>query len=186
MDSAGAAGVLFQRSDYAAFSPIRESAPGDEYAMLFVTSARFDPCAVSPVGDCAPVVRLVVQVLETDAQGAVGAHDGAFHLFYAVPAAQLAALTYDLRVLKGMASASSPALAPHAALAAEGLDGAFASALEKLVLRYTGNDRLYRVAEMTMALGREWDFAIFNRSSAGWVRETIPRLGQGLQQVFDD
>jgi len=58
--------------------------------------------------------------------------------------------------------------------------------LKQIVLRYAGDTRLDRIARMTSAIGRVWDFTMFTRDAAGLHSQTIPRITGLLEQVFDD
>lgn len=172
--------VGFTRELAEQLPPLVADGASDEYAMLRVTAARFDPCADDP---CRAELRLVVQVVlaRPDATLAV---DGAFHLFFRIDDGELAGLAAELRALAARGPGPATSLAVHPGLAL-GLAGPYAATLRELILDHAGQDRLYRVAQMTRAVNTVWDFRDARVEGAVLAAQAIPRIDATLQQVFD-
>jgi hypothetical protein len=183
-EAQGEYGLLLPRAVADAVGPLGDGTVSDEYTRRYVMAVRFDPCARAA---CEPEVRLVVQLLSS-CSTACDVRDGALHLFYAIDRDRVSALARDLRTLKALAPASAGnQLAPHPVIAMQGLDGAYATMLKQIVLRYAGAARLTRIARMkNQAAGMAWDFELFTRDAAGLQRQTIPRIDAGLQEVLPD
>lgn len=139
-------------------SLVREVTEDAEYAALRVVGVRFDPCfQTSLTAACQPQLRLVFQTL-----GAVGANDGAVHALYNLSATQHAEVTARLRELVALAP-QNRAYAPlgvSPALRAQGMDGAYGTALGELIAAYAGPATLARMTFMTRNQARQgqWEF----------------------------
>jgi hypothetical protein len=107
-------------------------------------------------------VRLVLQPFEAD--GTV--FDGAVHLLYNLTAEEFAALLGELRALTALATENKAGLplGPSPALMAQGVNGAYGTALQALVTRYAGTDNLARMTFMFNELSAtsHWQFGGMN------------------------
>lgn len=141
--------------------------PGDPtYNALRVVGFRYDPCFVSvPGGTCQPQLRLVLQALEPGDPGQLVAADGAIHLMFNLSAADAVGAASDLRALVPLAPENRDvaALQVSPALHAQGVRGAYGSALRAYILRYAGERTLARMTFMTRELARQgtWVFGGF-------------------------
>jgi hypothetical protein len=186
LDDPGNAQPLLTRALFAQLPTIAESPGSDEYGAIRVVAARIDPCAPRAGGSCAIELRLIAQHIELDVHGLPMSHDGALHLLYEVSREQswLARRVRELKSLRPTASAD--VLGPDPVLVAVGPDSAYAHALRSLIRDMASTSTLYRITEITMALGVEWDFLSFHVQGGVATREPIPELGvDTLQQVFD-
>src|SRR5207302_7590078 len=107
-------------------------------------------------------------------------------------------LVNDLYALKMKAGDDTRGpLAVHPVMKSQGLDGDYARALKALVLKYAGDAKLTRVAEMNVQAfsdqdqrtGFVWSFVMFDRSGDVLTHEQIARVdsdAQGVQQTGTD
>jgi hypothetical protein len=96
------------------------------------------------------------------AEGTIAAADAALHLLYDVDAATFdAALARIVSASRAAGVDHDAALGIHPALAAQGLDGAFAAELRRVILDSVGAERLVRVTSTTREPSRapSWRFA---------------------------
>ena len=188
--------ALIQPAEQAAFGTLFPEAlfptvigPVDiatSYGDLRMIALRFDPCSARDV--CSSEVRAIFQPVLVDANGALTVADGAIHVFYAVPQAELVAFVRQILVLKKSYGDGIPygdALGPHPILAAAGADGDFARALHELVLEHLGESRIARFTERNHQIPAQdrWDFYRFDRIGADLVRQTIATTTADEQQV---
>lgn len=159
---------------------------GMAYDALRVVAIRFDPCfaqvgAITPATDCDNQIRLVFQSLSTDGASAV---DGAVHAFYRVSRAELLAAIKEVvaaRKANGQTTAMG-ALKPHPLLVKQGVDGAFATDLGKIVLKYATPAKLIRFTHfLSSNLQTVWNFSGFDVTSPTvtkpMVIPTVPSSG---------
>lgn len=157
-------GAVFPRSafDLIRLPVIRElQGPDATYAALRVVSLRFDPCfGGSP---CYPQIRLVLQGVTGNG---ASTFDGAIHALYNLTTDDFTALTTRLRMVAALApqNAGVTRLEVSPGLLAQGMSGAYGSALRDLVSRSIGASNLAKVTFMTRAQGGgdRWDFGGFN------------------------
>ena len=156
---------------------------GIAYARMRVLSLRFDACGGN--GEvCVPQIRLVMQPIATDGTP----RDSALHLFYALTDEELPMLVRELRQLRLLAPEvrDSP-LDVHAALLAQGVEGAYGTALREVVLRYAGEQNLVRVTFFLRAppTTEVWFFGGLERDGEGILRVmNIVGVGRGNQRVI--
>ena len=185
----GPHGVLLPEAVYDAAGHISgTTAPDGDYQTLYrdlhVISIRIDPCFAELQPDphgagCTNQVRLVFQQLAVT-NGVLMVNPSALHAFYEISRDDLVALTQaivSLRIASLPGERLGP-LAPHPIIVKEGLDGAFASGIRALVLRYAGGDSLTRVTEMTEPAA-SWLFLAFDvaRDTHEVTPISIPTLG---------
>lgn len=153
------------------------------YTMLQVVSLRFDPCGGSPEA-CQPEVRLVMQPISRDGR----ARDTALHLFYSIDdfAAVVDALR-ELRTLEPETAVSGP-LEVHPSLLAQGVNGAYGTALRDLVLSLTGVDRLRRITFFLRAPSTipNWFLGGFEVENGELTTLKIEGVRDDVQQVILD
>jgi hypothetical protein len=129
----------------------------------------------------------MAQRIELDAHGQPTSHDGALHLLYEVSRdpSWLARRVRELKSLRPT-SVSSNVLGPDPVLVAADPASPYTHELRHLIRDIASAATLYRVTEITMALGVEWDFLAFHVQAGVATRESIPKLGDvNMQQVFD-
>jgi hypothetical protein len=192
---AGAHGSLLSRSSLATVLDGRSLdnllAGTKDYDALALVSVRLDPCSArgsaGAAGGCRSEVRLVFQALyektadATDPSVGSAATDGAVHVVYDVPLAELVTMLKQILTLKkANGDGAVQELGPHPILAAQGLGGAFAQGLRAIVLEHAGEDRIGRVTffDHQNSEGHTWTFGVFDRTTAGagalLVATTIP------------
>ncbi len=128
----------------------------DSFSTLRVVGIRLDPCfgATSNLGatDCMNTIRLTAQFFTTSNGSVTVDGRSAIHLFYKVSRADFTAIAKGMLALrkstglplqKGIMGTTRGV---HPTLAAEGLRGAYASALKDLVLKYAGEQTLVQLA----------------------------------------
>ena len=155
---------------------------GISYADMRLVALRLDPCSAR--ADCNSEVRAIFQPVVLDADGGITVADGAIHVFYAMPRAELVAFLDEILALKETAGiAYGNELGPQPILVAEGLDGAFAQGLHDLVLAHLGESRIERFTERNhqIPLQDRWDFYLFD--GPGLPRQTIATTTTDEQQV---
>ena len=168
--------------------------PLEDRARLRVVAARLDPCFASFAGprdpSCVSQIRLVLQVLRPGggsltSSGAMGANDGAVHVFYRIPREELVSLAGDLASLRKRHGASVMDRIGVHPLLARGAGGAEASELQALVLRHVGAERLTRVTFFARTAAKEplWPFGIFDVVGGKLVGQKIPTVGVDRQKL---
>lgn len=183
--SSGAKGALLPQSVFAQIPgfPVMPS-EGLEYDKMRVVSVRFDPCNVAQPGDpCAAQVRMVMQPVTA----AGSTKDSALHLFYSLTSEQFAAVVTALRSLRTMAAgATNGPLDVHPVLAAQGMSGAYATALNALLLANAGEQNLTKMTFFLRAppLQEVWFFGGFTRSNGMLTRLNIQGVGTSNQRVI--
>jgi hypothetical protein len=190
----GAHGPLLAASTYAAFSAVEPPFTAVAFDRFRVVTVRVDPClplAAPPVdaGACAREIRLVAQPVIVDATGqALMTSDVAIHLFYDLDDATWADLLSGLAALKGMAGAATDGvpLGVHPMMAAQGLTGAYAQALDQLVLGHAGDANLVRMAFAIAEFDEDWQFGSLDRSGDTWAPTAIPLLNGATGQQFSN
>lgn len=155
---------------------------GIAYARMRVLSLRFDACGGN--GEvCVPQIRLVMQPIATDGTP----RDSALHLFYELTDEETPTLVRELRQLRLLAPEvlDSP-LDVHASLLAQGVEGAYGTALRELVLRYAGEQNLVRMTFFLRAPPAQevWFFGGFERRDGVMTVMDIVAVGRGNQRVI--
>ena len=156
---------------------------GISYADMRLIALRLDPCSARK--DCNSEVRAIFQPVVA-ADGSLTVADGAIHVFYGMPRAELVAFLDEILALKesyGVGVVYGSELGPHPILAATGLDGAFARGLHALVLEHLGESRIERFTERNHQIPAQdrWDFYLFDGD--GLARQTIATTTTDEQQV---
>lgn len=171
------------------------SVPASGYADLRLVSMRLDPCSArGGAGTCRSEVRLVFQALYEKAAGEEGdptagtaATDGALHVMYDVPEAELVTMTKEILTLKkANGDLALQELAPHPILAKQGLGGGFARGLRDIVLFHVGEARIGRITFFDHNMEPDsdgWRFGVFDRAGAAFAPGTIPGLSEPSQLV---
>ncbi|MBK7859236.1 MAG: hypothetical protein IPJ65_11570 [Archangiaceae bacterium] len=157
----------------------RKTSEVSTYDTWRVVSIRLDPCSPRRgTSSCAPEVRLVLQTLVELGDAGIIATDGAIHLVYDVPAAELVTMMKQLLTLKKANGDVTPdVLQPHPILSQQGLSGAFAQGLAAIVLEHVGEDRLARLTFFDHNMDPDsdgWLFAIFDRTGSTLTAVKIP------------
>jgi hypothetical protein len=176
-------GVLFPRSVFERANnglPLDtvERVPPSGWTELAVVGVRLDPCSRRKgATSCTSEVRIVLQALDL-VGGAARATDGAVHVTYDVPEADLVTMMKQILTLKkANGDLALLDLAPHPILANQGLVGPFAKGLRAVLLEHLGANRMARVTIFDHNFGPDrdgWNFTIHERSGATFVRKTIP------------
>lgn len=154
------------------------------YARLRVVGVRFDACG-GPHGACDAQIRLVMQPINPGAT----TRDSALHVFYSLTAEEMVDVVRELRRIHTLAAEDDGVLAVNPALAAQGIDGEYGTAMRALVLAHCGEEN---VARMTFFLrappAREvWFFGGFEKNEEGeFVAMNIQGVGAGVQRVIHD
>ncbi|MFM2151741.1 MAG: hypothetical protein RL199_176 [Pseudomonadota bacterium] len=157
-------------------------ADGLDAAPLRAVGVRFDGCFPGKAG-CEPQIRVVLQPVKTDGT----ALDSALHLFFRLTEDELVLVTTELRRLRTLAPEVADApLDVHAALVAQGPDGAYGSALRDLVLTYAGEQNLSRVTFFLRAPPQQetWFLGGFDRVDGKLEVIEIVGVGKGNQRVI--
>jgi hypothetical protein len=174
-----------------------ESAPPNDPSAAFpnlrVVAIRIDPCAGVTLppqepAACVPNIRLVFQqllVVGTETRAA----DGALHAFFRPRADAFATFVSELRALRRADVASPPdvPLGVHPQLRREGVRGAYAQALERLVLRTVGPEDLVRVTDFRRLAPLKppmWTFHVRERDAGQWRDASIPTLNATTQRLL--
>jgi len=190
LDSSGAQGQLLPRAYFDQVKKVDEVLSADDlYAGMRIISARVDPAfPLNPKdqpSDTRKQIRLVAQVVEAQ-DGGIGTRDGTIHLFYNMTDAQFASITEGLSALKDIAKADTQGkpLDVHPTMKAQGLDGTYAKALNKLITDHCGEQNLFRVAFMIAAQsGNKWTFGAFLNKSGTLEEDVIPRTSMQKEQT---
>jgi len=159
---------------------------GTSYRDMRLIALRFDPCSARKT--CSPEVRAIFQPVVLGPGGELTVADGAIHVFYGMPQAELVLFLKQILALKkahGEGIAYGSKLGPHPILVATGLDGDFARELHALVLEHLGETRIERFTEFNhqIAVRDRWDFYLFERVDADLVRQPIATTATDEQQV---
>ncbi len=158
-------------------------AQGLDYARMRTVAIRFDGCFKRPQSACEAQIRLVMQPI-TDAGDT---RDSALHLFYKLSDDELPGLVHDLRTLRTLAPEVADApLDVHAGFAAQGGEGAYATALNDLVLRLAGEQNLVRMTFFLRAppANEVWFFGGFDRKDGVLSQLDIVGVGKSNQRVI--
>jgi hypothetical protein len=159
----GAFGTLFpERLFPTAIGPVEI---GTGYGDMRMIALRLDPCSARKA--CNSEVRAIFQPVILDAAGKPTTGNGAIHVFYAVPDAELVSLLTEILSLKeryGAGIAYGDQLGPQPILVATGLDGDFARGLHALILDHLGETRIERFTERNHQIPARdrWDFYLFD------------------------
>jgi hypothetical protein len=160
------------------------------YSGMRIISARVDPAfPLNKAGeppDTRKQIRLVAQIVDEMDGGVVGTHDGTLHLFYNLTDAQFADITDGLSKLKAIAKSDTDGqpLDVHPTLKAQGLDGTYATALNKLITDHCGEQNLFRVAFMVSDMaGNKWKFGAYLNMSGTMQEDVIPRTDMQKEQT---
>jgi hypothetical protein len=181
----GAYGPLLPE-DLVAGHPYPLDIDGDTYADMRLVAVRLDPCSAR--GGCASELRAVYQPIVVRG-GAVSASDGAVHVFYAIPPAELLEVLKEILALKhahGAGVVYPDALGPQPILAATGLAGDFAHGLHRVLLKHLGAQRIARVTFMRHEFPDEdaWQFVLFERVGDAFVTRPIAHTQSPQQLLF--
>jgi hypothetical protein len=151
------------------------------YAQFQVVGVRFDVCDRSSIGPCPADVdgrlRLIVQPVQ-DANGTITTVDVAGHLFYPIPAAELAGVVDELRDLAAMQDAAADPLE----IVPGATNADYMAKLDALVVKYARPDNLVRITTAGQVANQtpfEWNFREIDWNAAtGEFDETpIPQIG---------
>ncbi len=186
--ASGPRGVLLPASVWRATNASLFEGASNEYEMLRLVSFRLDPCFRVDGGQvCEPQIRLVWQPSNEG--------DAAVHTLYKLSAAEFdGALAAVAGLRAGHTEAEPTTLAAHPVLRAEGLGGAYASALRQFVLDYAGASNLTRLAIFAFPGSRphplngtqQWSFLAFDVVDGTSVsRRTIAPGSASKTQLFD-
>ncbi len=180
----GARGVLLPRAVFDAI-PTFPVVPADGlvYTRMRVMAIRFDGCGGVP-GACHPEIRMVMQPINANGR----ARDSALHLFYRLDGAAMGAVVAGLRAARALApEAQGAPLDVHPALVAQGVEGAYGTALRALVLQHVGAENLVRMTFFLRAppVQEVWFFGGFDRGDDGrFAAMNIVGVGRGNQRVI--
>lgn len=157
---------------------------GTTYADVRLIALRLDPCSARKT--CNSEVRAIFQPVVVGPDGRPTVADGANHVFYAMPKAELVSFLKQILMLKdsyGAGIAYGSTLGPQPILVATGLDGDFARGLHALVLEHLGESRIERFTEFNHQIPDRdrWDFYLFD--GAGLARHPIATTSTDEQQV---
>ena len=187
--ASGAKGTLLPKTPYTTLipDPTGKGGVGSDvsmtYANLRVVGVRFDPCfaqigAITDPSQCDNQIRLVLQDLSF-ASGATSAIDGAVHAFYRVDRAELTKTIREiinLRKANGQTKTMGP-LAAHPLVVKQGLAGAYAAGLEKIILEHCGSDNLIRFTHFQSGnLQTVWGFTGFDLAGSKATPMVVPTL----------
>jgi hypothetical protein len=151
------------------------------YPKLRVTSFRLDPCVdgLDPhAPTCERAIRLVLQPAWPVGDG-FNVFDASIHLFYALDSAQWTALLGEYDAIRTVNLSAKP-LDVHPVLAAEGMDGPFATALKAVIVRHATTQNMIRMTFMaTGRSGNNWFWGGFDREPDGtFAPIEIPGAGE--------
>jgi hypothetical protein len=162
--------------------------PEATLAKLRAVAIRIDPCFPGDSGACRAQVRLVWQPVSSFEGVGATTDDAALHTFHDLPPAEFEALVGELSGLRSRARArlASLPLSVHPVIAREGLEGAYFTALKRILLRHAGSSNLSRITFMKLAGGGSvWTFGGFDVAKDGTlIAMTIPRVGAKVRQAF--
>jgi len=157
---------------------------------LRLVGVRLDPCFGSrgevPDAQCKNQVRMVFQGVHAVNTTSAG-EDGAIHMLYELPRAELLTLTREIISLTDREGGYTPGpLGVHPILARQGVWGSFAQGLKVLLRRYCGEDRAVRMTFFARvdALQSAWRFGGFDHKPTGWERIQIPTTTTTEQELL--
>jgi hypothetical protein len=156
---------------------------GIAYADMRLIAVRLDPCSARK--NCNSEVRVIFQPVVDDG-GSPTVADGAIHVFYGMPRAELLSFLDEILGLKetyGADVSYGSELGPQPILVAHGLDGEFARGLHKLLLEHLGESRIERFTERNHQVPGvdRWDFYLFDGD--GLPRQVIATTNDIEQQL---
>lgn len=166
--------------------PVAE-APSYDYASLRLLALRFDPCAqrlaTTPVTEpCVNQLRLTFQTTVTSTNGpqpVVHFPHTALQVNYGLSREELLAAVREIVEAREAArgGAELGPLAPHPILTQDGITGSFGQALERVILRYAGEQRVTRIAR-ARATVRDFFFTFraFDLAGGAMTASIIPSL----------
>ncbi|HEU4408366.1 MAG TPA: hypothetical protein VFS43_24090 [Polyangiaceae bacterium] len=184
--ASGPRGALLPPSVWQAMNVSLFEATPNEYEMLRLVSFRLDPCFRVDGGQvCEPQIRLIWQPSNEG--------DAAVHTLYKLRAVEFdRALAAVAGLRAGHTEAEPTALAAHPVLRAEGLGGAYASALRQFVLDYAGASTLTRLAIFAFPGSRpldgvqQWSFLAFDVVDGASVSPRTVAPGSASKIQFFD
>ncbi len=157
---------------------------------LRLVGVRLDPCFGSrgevPDAQCKNQVRLVFQGIH-GVNNTSAAEDGAIHVLYELPRAELLTLAREIISLTDHEGGYTPGpLGIHPILQRQGVWGGFAQGLKTLLRRYVGEDRAVRMTFFARvdALQSAWRFGGFDHKGAVWERLQIPTTTTNEQELL--
>lgn len=160
------------------------------WSALRLVALRLDPCFGSrgevPDAQCKNQVRLVFQGVHSVGTQAV-AEDGAVHVYYELPRAELLTLAREIVSLTDRAgSYTEGPLGVHPILARQGVWGTFGQGLKGLIRRYVGEDRAVRVTYMARSDSEQsaWQLGGFERNGTLFQRLQVPTTTTTEQALF--
>lgn len=191
-DSMGKDGILIPQNLFDALPVLAFPADNRELRRAMrAVGIRLDPCFPGggpPPQQCRAQIRIVWQPLVLDPRGRVTTVDVALHSFYDLTHEEFRRLKQDLFNIKGSFpsfDASAP-LGVHPLLMKEGVKSPFLERFQDLILSWTGEKRLSRLTFMQLAGGGvTWIFGGFDRTTTGFQRLLIPRIGSVVQAFFN-
>lgn len=148
-----------------------------QYASLRVVSLRIEPCSAG----CAAQLRFILQ-----SKGTSTFRDGAVHVVHNLNAQQFVELRARVLELQVVSPENAdPVLKVNPALAAQGLGGAFGSALRQRISASASTVTLHRVTFMTRGGAREseWEFGGLEIAN-GAVTTTVTIPGYAASTRF--
>lgn len=157
---------------------------------LRLVGVRLDPCFGSrgevPDAQCKNQVRLVFQGIHGVNNTSAG-EDGAIHVLYELPRAELLTLAREIISLTDREGGYTPGpLGAHPILQRQGIWGGFAQGLKTLLRHYVGEDRAVRMTFFARvdALQSAWRFGGFDHKGAVWERLQIPTTTTNEQELL--
>ena len=160
------------------------------YASLRVVSLRVEPCFVAADASprvCERQIRFVLQpvIVDPHAMLPTSTLDAAVHVLYTLPDSAFVELVRGIVALRPPSASTGAPLGVHPVLAAEGLAGPFARALEARVMAETARGHLVRVTFMGVrGRGNEWQLGGVRIGEDGVVAPLpIPDSGARLQSI---
>lgn len=174
-------------------------AEASAYGDLALVAVRLDPCArrgvhTKPGADpqpCVSEVRAVFQSVSVpSSEGAAPSFgDGAFHVSYDVPEAELASMLREILALRDE-NGGPPAdeeLGPHPIMRTQGLQGAFATGFRALLLAHLGEKRTGRITifdHWFFGSDETWTFSMGDVVAGKMMRGSIPVSESTSQMVL--
>lgn len=154
---------------------------GLAYDSMRAVGFRVDPCSGSA---CEPQLRIIFQPVSFDPDTGAFAQDAAVHATYSLTRNELGHLVGELAAARGEGDLGP--LAPHPTIAAQGLDGAFATAIDKILLAYATPAKLARLTQFNVELTADinnrfeaWELDSFTVSGTTVTEHAIPSLPDG-------
>lgn len=157
---------------------------------LRLVGVRLDPCFGSrgevPDAQCKNQVRLVFQGIHGVNNTSAG-EDGAIHVLYELPRAELLTLAREIISLTDREGGYTPGpLGVHPILQRQGVWGGFGQGLKTLLRQHVGEDRAVRMTFFARvdALQSAWHFGGFDHKGAVWERLQIPTTTTTEQELL--